>query len=196
MNSGELAEVEVYLYYFHVNELKEVCEQFKLPSSGKKKDLILRLLSYLKSGKKQELIGFPDSSRAEKGGKYPLQPKTKIVIGAYKNDLDTRMFFKKLIGDHFHFTAFGIDWINERWKKGDPPTYQEFALFWEKEYESRKIQKVKPKKEWAYLNFVQQCLKEHPEFSKAQVIKAWKFERNSNVEKAKMILKKALGRTL
>lgn len=115
LNASELAQLEVYLYYFHVSELKKVCDQFQLSSSGKKKDLILRILAYCKSGKKQELINFPDSSRARKGEKYPLQPKTHILIGAYKNDLATRMFFKELIGDHFHFTAFGIDWINERW---------------------------------------------------------------------------------
>lgn len=188
MKSAELVQIEGYLYYFHVHELKEVCDRFQLSSSGKKKDLILRLLSFFKSGKKQELMDFPDSSKAHKGEKYPLQPKTKILIGAYKNDLNTRMFFKKLIGDHFHFTAFGIDWINERWAKGDPPTYQEFASFWEKEYESRKIRKATPKKEWAYLNFIQRYSKEHPEFSKAQVIDAWKLERNSYVQQAKMIL--------
>ena len=188
MNSAELVQIEVYLYYFHVHELKETCNRFQLSSSGKKKDLILRLLSYFKSGKKQELMDFPNSSKAHKGENYPLQPKTKILMGAYKNDLNTRMFFKKLIGDHFHFTAFGIDWINERWAKGDPPTYQEFASFWENEYESRKIRKATPKKEWAYLNFIHRYSKEHPEFSKTQVVEAWKLERNSYVQQSKMIL--------
>jgi hypothetical protein len=188
LKASELAQLEVYLYYFHVHELKEVCDQFQLSSSGKKKDLVLRILAYLKSGKKQELMDFPDNARAHKGEKYLLEPKTKILIGAYKNDLATRMFFKELIGSHFHFTAFGIDWINERWAKGNPPTYQEFASFWKKEYESRKIQKATPKKEWAYLNFIQRCSKEHPEFSKVQIVKAWKLERNSHVQKAKMIL--------
>ncbi|MCX5925423.1 MAG: DUF6434 domain-containing protein [Candidatus Dependentiae bacterium] len=187
MNSVELVQIEVYLYYFHVQELREVCDRFQLSSSGNKKDLILRLLSYFKSGKKQELMSFPDSSRVIKGRTYPLEPKTKILMGAYKNDLNTRMFFKKHIGDHFHFTAFGIDWINERWAQGDPPTYEEFASFWQKEYESRKIRKATLKKEWAYLNFIQRYSKEHPECSKAQVIEAWKLERNSYVQKANMI---------
>ncbi len=190
LNSSDLSQLEVYLYYFHVSELKKVCDQFQLSSSGKKKDLILRILAYFKSGKKQELIDFPDSSRACKGEKYPLEPKMKILIGAYKNDLATRLFFKELIGDYFHFTAFGIDWINERWAQGNPPTYQEFASFWEKEYAFRKTQKAKPKTEWAYLNFIQRCSKEHPEFSKAQIVKAWKLERNSCIQKAKMILEK------
>ena len=75
---------------------------------------MLRILTYFKSGKKQELMDFSNNFRVRKGKKYPLQPKTKILIGAYKNDLATRLFFKELIGDHFHFTTFGIDWINER----------------------------------------------------------------------------------
>lgn len=190
LNASELAQLEVYLYYFHVSELKKVCDQFQLSSSGKKKDLILRIFAYCKSGKKQELMDFPYSSRACKGEKYPLQPKTKILIGAYKNDLTTRKFFKELIGDYFHFTAFGIDWINERWAKGNPPTYQEFASFWKKEYAFRKTQKAKPKTEWAYLNFIQRCSTEHPEFSKVQIVKAWELERNSCIQKARMILEK------
>jgi len=62
--------------------------------------------------------------------------------------------------------------------------------FLEKEYESRKTQKATPKQEWAYLNFIQRCSKEHPEFSKVQIVRAWKLERNSYVQKAKMILGK------
>ncbi len=83
--------------------------------------------------------------------------------------------------------------INERGAKGDPPAYQEFVSFWEKEYESCKIQKATPKKEWAYLNFIQRYSKEHPEFSKAQVVDAWKLERNAYVHQAKMILENFLG---
>lgn len=188
LNPSLLAELETYLYYFHVSELKEVCEQLQLSHLGKKNDLISRVLCYLKSGIKQELLDFPESSKTVKGKKYPLEPHAKILIGSYKNDLATRMFFKQMIGDHFHFTAFGIDWINERWLRGDPPTYEEFACFWKKEYELRKIEKVKPKVEWAYLSFIQRCLAEHPEMSKTQIIQAWKLERSGCIQKAKDIL--------
>lgn len=190
LSSLDLSNLANYLHYFHVDELKDVCNFFQLSSSGKKLDLIHRILTYLKSGEKQELVSIPEASRAKKGVKYSLAPKSKILMGAYKNDLATRTFFKKLIGAHFHFTAFGIDWINERWSEGDPPTYEEFASYWQKEYQARKMQKATPKKEWAYLNFLQRCSIEHPSYSKVQIGKAWEEERRSCVEKAKTILKK------
>jgi len=188
LNPLELDELDIGLYYFHVEELKEVCFHFQLSSSGKKCDLIDRILAYVKWGEKQELTPMPKTSKAEKGVSYPLDPKTKIVIGAYKNDLATRLFFKKLIGSHFHFTAFGIDWINQQWREGKPPTYEEFACFWQKEHEIRKIQKVMPKKEWAYLNFIKRSSIEQPHLSKEEITKAWEEERGEYVQKARALL--------
>ena len=60
-----------------------------------------------------------------------------MLKGGYKNDLKTRIFFKSIIGDYFHFTAFGIDWLKEQWMKGEPPTYKKFADMWTKEYAYR-----------------------------------------------------------
>ncbi len=61
-----------------------------------------------------------------------------ILKGSYKNDLKTRLFFKNIVGDHFHFTAFGIDWINEKWMEGNPPTYRDYATMWQSEVDRRK----------------------------------------------------------
>lgn len=62
------------------------------------------------------------------------------------------MFLKKLIGDYFHFTAFGVDWVDERWMDGNPPTYQEFVDMWRAEYKRRQETPANPKEEWAYIN--------------------------------------------
>ncbi|XVN42631.1 MAG: hypothetical protein RCG15_08655 [Candidatus Rickettsia vulgarisii] len=63
-----------------------------------------------------------------RGVVYHLHPNTLMLKGSYKNDLRNRQFFKQLIGEHFHFTAIAIDWLNDRWMQGlpPPPTYQEF----------------------------------------------------------------------
>lgn len=132
----------------------------------------------------------PTISKAETGKKYPLKPDTLILYGAYKNDLTTRNFFKKLIGEHFHFTAFGQDWIAKRWQQGKPPTYSEFAKAWQKEYLKRKSSKANPKKEWAYLNFLQRFLTQHPNASKQQLALAWKKERNKQAKNAMWVLDK------
>ncbi len=49
-------------------------------------------------------------------------------------------------------SAFGIDWLNERWMDGNTPTYQEFADMWEAGYRRRKERGEKPKEEWAYIS--------------------------------------------
>ena len=179
------------LYYFYVDELKGICAELGLSTSGKKLDFILRILAYLKSGVKQELIPFPEGSKAKKHETYPIARDTKMMMGSYKNDRATRTFFQSLIGEHFHFTVFGLDWLEEKWRLGEPPTYAEFASFWKAEYERRQTEKSPLKKEWAYLNFVQRCKEEFPYFSSAEINRAWEEERNLHVQKAYKILNEA-----
>lgn len=112
-----------------------------------------------------------------------------MLYGSYKNDAATRAFLKKIIGPHFHFTAFGIDWLNERWLNGNPPTYQEFADYWIAQTERRKEVPVKPKDEWRYINFLQQMQKEEPSLSKTELMKEWKKLQAENVRTAFEILK-------
>ncbi len=107
--------------------------------------------------------------------------------GSYKNDLATRNFFKELIGDHFHFTAQGIDWLRERWLEGNPPTYADFANEWRAEYERNKKQKRLPKQEWAYIRFVQEYMQHFPSASKKEVNAAWKAKRQECVQKIRAL---------
>lgn len=163
--------------YLKMQELKSLINRFSLENKGKKGELIDRLLHYLYTGKKLTSKKFPEASLAKPGKIYPLAPKTLMLKDAYKNDLETRLFFKKLIGDHFHFTAYGIDWLNERWQKGKPPTYREFADMWQKEYIERKSKRAAPKEEWAYISFVQDFLDHCPNSSRTKIMTAWKNER-------------------
>ena len=111
-----------------------------------------------------------------------------MLKGNYKNDLKTRLFFKKIIGEHFHFTAFGIDWLNERWMLGNPPTYQEFADMWEDEYRKRQKTPASAKEEWAYIRFVQGYLIHSPESSRDALNTAWENERQRHKSIAKSML--------
>lgn len=165
------------LYFLKMAELKKLCLQLNLPSAGAKAEIIDRIKHFITTGKILEIPPIPAISKAQKGKSYPLAPQTLMLIGAYKNDAQTRAFFKKFIGNHFHFTAFGIDWLNLRWKQGTPPTYQEFADMWQKEYTKRKMQKPEPKKEWALITFVQRYMEAHPNASHTEVMKAWHKKR-------------------
>jgi hypothetical protein len=163
--------------YLKMHELKALINHFALENKGKKGELIDRILHYLYTGKKLRSKKIPETSLAKPRTRYSLAANSLMLKGAYKNDLETRLFFKKLIGDHFHFTAYGIDWLNERWQKGKPPTYREFAEMWQKEYTKRQNKQVAPKEEWAYINFVQKFLNEFPNSSRTEIMEAWKNER-------------------
>ena len=184
----QLLQISESLLFFHVGELKELAQRLGLSDQGTKLILVNRVIHFLKTGEKLRAIPFPQKSCAPRGQKTLLDPKAYMLYGSYKNDLDSRLFFKKLIGEFFHFTAFGIDWLNERWIQADPPTYQEFADMWVNEYARRKLEPQAPKQEWAYIRFVQNYLKSNPNASRDVLMNAWYLER----EKHKKVVLKLL----
>lgn len=190
LSKAQQQELFDALYFMNMEEIKMFCARHQIPIAAKKGPIIEVIKKYLLTGEIAKFKSIPAISKATPGKHYPLKSSTLILQGAYKNDLKTRKFFKSLIGEHFHFTAFGQDWINERWLRGKPPTYAEFAKAWQKEYVHRKTIKPQPKKEWAYLNFIQRTLEKNPKTTKADITKAWKKERAAQAAKAKAILNK------
>ncbi|MCL4229341.1 hypothetical protein KJZ61_01475 [Candidatus Dependentiae bacterium] len=162
------------LYYMKMNELRKACLILSLPHAGKKIELINRIMTFIQTGNIRLLPVVPEQSKAKNYPTQPLRPDSLMLYGAYRNDAKTRAFFKQLIGPHFHFTAFGIDWLNEQWLKAKPPTYREFAHYWTTETENRKRAKPQPKDEWMFINFVQHMNRECPSISKGDLMAAWK----------------------
>lgn len=179
LEKEELNRLHTALFFMNLKELKGVCLFLKLPPSGKKGEIVHRIVDFFKTGNIINSISFPEKSKAKKGTSYPLTPQTLILLGAYKNDEKTRQFMKTLVGEHFHFTAFGQDWIKERWLEGTPPTYQEFANFWKETFLKRKTQCASPKQEWAYLNFIKNTLDKFPNMSRTEISQRWKEEREN-----------------
>lgn len=180
INEQQLIVLKEALNFLHVEELRGICVQLSLPTKGKKVPLITRIMHFLATDEIVIEPQMPRVSRAQRGHAYPLSPETPMLKGAYKNDLQTRLFFKQLIGEYFHFTAFGIDWLNERWMSGNPPTYQEFATMWQAEYARRKIHASQPKEEWAYINFTQNFVQENPDATREMINAAWEKEHTRN----------------
>ncbi len=176
------------LDYLNVSELKQACAMFDLPSKGKKGDIITRIITYLDSGVVTQLPTVPPQSLAKNHPPQDLRPKALMLQGGYKNDAKTRALFKEMIGPHFHYTAFGVDWLMDRWLQGDPPTYQEFADYWVEETERRKLTKVKPKSEWRLITFMQEMHAAHPLLTIADLFQLWHHVRNEKVKKAFEIL--------
>lgn len=169
------------LLFLKVAELKEIAKDLALSLQGKKIELIRRILHFLKTGEKATTPRFPKISCGKPEKIRILKPDAVMLKGVYKNDLQTRLFFKTLIGDHFHFTAYGIDWLNEQWMQGTPPTYQAFAEMWQEIYERQKTDPLPAKEEWAYINFIKQFLTHYPHADRDTVMHAWHNERLRNV---------------
>lgn len=184
------------ILFFNMQELRRICEGLHLPKAGVKISLINRVMTFLTTGKIVLEPEIPEISCVQKGQKISPDVNAKMLYGAYKNDAATRNFFKKIVGEHFHFTAFGIDWLKERWLTGNPPTFGEFADFWKKETEVRKKNKAPLKKEWALLNFVFTYLKKFPTAQRDEVIVAWKQERSRQVACGMEILRPILSTRL
>ncbi|NGX33947.1 MAG: hypothetical protein K1060chlam1_00291 [Candidatus Anoxychlamydiales bacterium] len=193
LSDSEILILEKSLLYLKMSELRTICLKLGIPNKEQKAKLIQKIVFYVKTEKVSLSPKMPEISKAKKSQSYPLEPKIYILYGRYKNDYATRDFLKKLVGNHFHFTAFGIDWINECWMEGKPPTYQEFAVFWQNEYERRKIKKAPAKKEWAYINFVQDYIKEYPEANRKKIMNAWKEEREKQLQYVKKTLQEYLS---
>lgn len=187
-----IKKTELYdaLYFLKMSELKALCFKLGIPYTAKKAQVIDGIKYFITTGKVLDIPKIPIISKAQKGKSYPLAPDTKMLTGSYKNDAATRAFFKKLIGNHFHYTAFGIDWLNERWQAGNPPTYQDFAIMWQKEIDQRKMQKPEPKQEWALITFVQKYMAAHPNASKTEVNQAWHKKRMEMVAVVKEYFRK------
>ena len=170
------------LLFLHVAELRQLCMTQGVPSHGNKVTLIARIVHFISTGEIIKEPKIPTISKAKRGCDYPLEPSVLMLKGAYKNDLKTRLFFKQLIGEYFHFTAFGIDWLNERWLEGNPPTYQEFAIMWKAEYARRQKMGSTPKEEWAYINFTQNFIKVNPKASRVAIVESWEAERKRQIK--------------
>ena len=162
------------LHFAKMAELREMCALLYLPDVGKKGQLIERIMTFVRTGVIQQPPRIPDSARVKSYPPQSVAVNALMLYGSYKNDAKTRDFFKQLIGPQFHFTAFGIDWLNDCWMAGNPPTYQEFADYWIAETARRKKHPEDPKQEWRYIRFVQAMNIEHPDASKDELMTAWK----------------------
>lgn len=180
------------LHYMKMAELKNACLSLALPEKGKKTELINRIMTFIETGRIITSPTLPASSRAKNYPIQPLAPASLMLYGEYKNDLKTRAFFQSLIGAQFHFTAYGIDWLNDRWLEGKPPTYQEFADYWTTETKQRKQVKAAPKDEWMFIRFMQSMEKTEPNASQKDLLEAWKLLQAQKALEAQKLLQIAI----
>ena len=126
------------IYYLKLDELRTLSRDLGLSDAGAKGILIQGILNQI--GVHTEDGRAISKGRQTKFARYTgdLSPETHILPGFYTNGQAMRSRFTALVGPHFSFTNYGMEWIREQWISDRYPTYEEFASYWQGEHDRRK----------------------------------------------------------
>jgi hypothetical protein len=177
LSQTDLKNLESAIYFLKVTELKQICEKFNQCHKGSKQDLINTLLAFARgddnySPNKQ--ISAAEQALRDNANSY--DPGVYLVPGVYTNNKASRAILLELIGRHFTFTSYGMDWIKAQWHEGNCPSYLEFADYWQTEYQKRKNRDdFASKQTLKRVNFFREMKGEN--LSKQELEKAWAVER-------------------
>jgi hypothetical protein len=137
--------------YWYLADLVDFCRRHEIDSTGRKDELIRRVETFLKTGRRVARTPRKRAARVEAGVITLDAP----VTSAFKCDAAARAFFQSVIGDHFHFTAH-LQQFRRAHRGPCPLTYGDLVREWIAEYERRKDKNYRPKIErtWQYNQFV------------------------------------------
>jgi len=151
-------------YYWYLNELVAFCRQHGLATSGQKLDLVARIEGYLRGERDAETHS--ERTRKRSAAAIRSGPITldTAVTDDYKCDAETRVFFKSMIGKHFHFTAHLQQFRREQQRMGVRLTYGDLVREWVAEYERRKDPNYRSSiaRSWEYNQFVRDFMGDKP----------------------------------
>jgi hypothetical protein len=153
------------IYYLTMEELKSIADTYNIPvhiyiekkegyyvktsQVDRKRKIIKRILTYLKTGK----INKPTIYTKKVVNLYNnnnLTAISKVYYGQYKNGNQKILkLMKQLTNNLFEFGAVSCLILNKYWEKQIAPTYKEFA----KEY-VRVSKKETSHPEWKYIEFM------------------------------------------
>ena len=171
------------LLFLIMSELRDICIKLNINSKGTKQALINNIC-YFKEHNKEAKPITPIASVKNTAQQY-ITAENFMIKGIYKNSKCARLFFQKIIGEKFHFTAFGIDWLNDRCAANNSPTYKEFSDMWIEQINIKR----QPKEEWQYIIYVQNFLINKPNATRDELLNGWQNERM----KHKQIIEDLLG---
>jgi SAP domain-containing new25 len=174
---GRVRNLELHeaIYYLRMDELRLACRQLRLQARGQKRELVQRILSALGGQAVTSVASLKRQARSHERQTY--KNSARMMPGSYTNGAAARAFFKNAIGPHFHFTVYGMDWIQARWAVGEHPTFSQFVTYWNREYAARKAGKdFATKPELARVRFLRAQKRRGP-VSKSILEALWLEER-------------------
>lgn len=177
------------LNYLNMDEIKSVCDRSGIPyriwiltSDGRRrrtneldrKGIILdRLRRYLVTGIVSDPTFFPAKVVSSEAAKVNIKATDRLRYGQYDKKSATMMaLLQSLTDGQFKDGAIARILINEFWRNGKAPTYQQYAKKWLQVQTERS----QPNPEWAFLS----------DLSAGKDVTDWKQQR---VKKARRVLK-------
>ncbi len=156
-------------FYWLKEELLVFCRENGLSPAGSKKDLALRVETFLATG------GSPATEAVARRStvRMPGVLSRETVIGAgWRCSQELRAFFEREIGPSFHFDGVMRDFI----KNGAGRTLQEALDAWETA-QKQPVSEKEIAPQFEYNRHIREYFKEHPGATLAEAIQTWKEKR-------------------
>ncbi|MCC2625974.1 MAG: cytoplasmic protein [Burkholderiales bacterium] len=163
-------------FYWLKQELLKFCRDNKLSTTGSKIELTKRIYNFLETGSRD--------TQTKKSVKKTLDSINGLTLDTrvinYKNDAITRQFFKKHIGNHFHFNSYLRKFTNKNFI--DKLTYGDLIKGWIAEEARKKSSNYKANidKQFQYNQFIQDFFINEKNKTLQDAIKAWNIVKTSS----------------
>ena len=170
-------------FYWMKAELVAFCRKIGISGSGGKIEIAGRIEKYLKGGKiETKKIG--KGGKKREGIQRIPESINELIPDNYSSSQLFREYFESIIGQHFHFTAYMMQYIKDHLGI----TFKEYVDEWQAEHERRKNKNYKPKimKSCEYNQYTRDFFKDNPDKTRKEAIRHWKLKksmRGNNVYK-------------
>jgi hypothetical protein len=160
-------------FYWLKTELIAFCKSHKMPTPGSKIALSNRIAHFLQFGEIQNIEKQKISSKFDWANAV-LTPDT-VLTDSYKNGVNTRNFFRKHIGAHFHFNVPFMAWIKENYGK----TLQDAIIAWQslKQAQNQQTEKTDIAPQFEFNQYVRDFLADNPSKTKKDAIACWNIKK-------------------
>lgn len=165
-------------FYWLKEELVLFCKSIGIKTSGGKKELEERIFIFLETG----LITDITTTKQEQNktqSKFDwnnahLTPET-IITDNYKNSENVRVFFKKQIGNKFHFSTPFMQWM----KNNSGKTLADAIVEWNRLNELKKDKNNKDEiaPQFEYNRYIRAFLADNPQLRLKDAIHYWNIKK-------------------
>ncbi len=179
---------EFKLCYWMKDDLVKLARRIDLQTCGSKKEIFDRIAKYIETG--GTTIQIKNKIKVPNKNPKKITLKTKLKEG-WKCNKITRDFFKKHIGQQFHFTYH----LNNYAKNNPNKTYDDLIKFWKKQQKNpEKYKKIYEKTgEFEYNNFVKKYFQKYPNADMKEIIKKWKEHKKARNKNCMKVIKSILA---